>query len=216
MCDHLQKECCICMECISGEINCVTTECGHLFHTNCLMKNAAYNGFNCPYCRTILAESPKKDDDEGDDSDYDSDEEDYDDELYDDYALRGMRWLFQRLENGGELVDEEEDDDDEEDVEDENEEEMNQQRQNLPSVSYITQKLVRNGLTMEKLVSSLLYVTGLEYNMNRVNDEDSYYMVNRQIHQIINTYRPESENSSTPIHEVAVRPSSRRRIQAEN
>ena len=50
------KTCCICMEdIVSITTNSVVTECGHLFHTSCLMKNVVINGFKCPYCRTIMA-----------------------------------------------------------------------------------------------------------------------------------------------------------------
>ena len=58
-------ECPICMDCIESTTNnCVTTECGHCFHTNCLMKSVAHNGFGCPYCRTAMAEQPEEDDDD--------------------------------------------------------------------------------------------------------------------------------------------------------
>ena len=59
-------------------INCVTTECGHQYHTSCLMRNVAHNGFGCPYCRTIMAEEPELSDDE--DSEYEEDEEENDEE----------------------------------------------------------------------------------------------------------------------------------------
>ena len=45
-------ECPICMIEIDGTNNRVTTECGHAFHTKCLLSNVAFNGFGCPYCRT--------------------------------------------------------------------------------------------------------------------------------------------------------------------
>jgi hypothetical protein len=49
-------DCPICMEQIeSFTKNCVTTECGHCFHTSCLMTSVAHNGFGCPYCRTAMA-----------------------------------------------------------------------------------------------------------------------------------------------------------------
>ena len=58
-------DCPICMDCIESTTkNCVTTECGHCFHTNCLMKSVAHNGFGCPYCRTVMAEQPEEDDDD--------------------------------------------------------------------------------------------------------------------------------------------------------
>ena len=97
-------ECPICMDVLSGTKNIVTTECGHCFHTNCLMTSVAHNGFGCPYCRTEMAAAPEESDD--DDSEWGSYDED-DDELYGDHSLRGARWLFQRA--NGEEVDDEED-----------------------------------------------------------------------------------------------------------
>jgi hypothetical protein len=48
-------ECPICMEGIDATKNCLTTECGHRFHTSCLMTNVATNGFGCPNCRATMA-----------------------------------------------------------------------------------------------------------------------------------------------------------------
>ena len=68
-----QTECPICMEEIVLTKNCVTTECGHCFHTNCLMTSVAHNGFACPYCRAAMAQTVNDDDDEyADDDDDDS------------------------------------------------------------------------------------------------------------------------------------------------
>jgi hypothetical protein len=50
------------MEKIEKNKNNLTTDCGHTFHTSCLLTNIAKNGFGCPYCRTLLAE--KESDDE--------------------------------------------------------------------------------------------------------------------------------------------------------
>lgn len=55
MCD-----CPICYEQIFVGRNCVTTECGHTFHTNCLLKNTRFNGYGCPYCREKLVDEPIK------------------------------------------------------------------------------------------------------------------------------------------------------------
>jgi len=84
-----QSECPICMENIELNKNCVTTECGHNFHTNCLMKNVAFNGFGCPYCRFEMVEeisdSEDEDDDEEErDDDVDDDDDDDDSEVDDD------------------------------------------------------------------------------------------------------------------------------------
>lgn len=55
------KQCCLLPECpicfeLIDKVNSLTTECGHTFHTSCLMKNVAHNGFGCPYCRKAMAE----------------------------------------------------------------------------------------------------------------------------------------------------------------
>ena len=110
-------ECPICMECILDTKNKVTTECGHCFHTNCLMTSVAHNGFGCPYCRTAMAEAVDDDDDDDDgfdDSDWATSNSDEDD----DRALRGFRFMFNGL--AGESNDPEdnleEDEDDEEEL----------------------------------------------------------------------------------------------------
>jgi hypothetical protein len=79
----------------------MTTECGHSFHTSCMMKNVSHNGFACPMCRFTLAEEFEDDDD----SDYDDDEleafEDLEINTTEDAALLGVRTMFQHAENEG-------------------------------------------------------------------------------------------------------------------
>ena len=96
--------CPICMDDILSSTNNVKTECGHEFHTNCLMQNVAHNGFGCPCCRAKMAEEVDDDEDE---------DEDEDEDLYntETYTLNTMRWMFQR-ENGEEVDDENDYDDD--------------------------------------------------------------------------------------------------------
>lgn len=92
------------MEAVYVFTNCVTTECGHVFHATCLLKNTAVNGYACPCCRSTLAEeeAPAEDDHytEHTRSHYDSDEDDDEetDEEYEEYLLLGFRWFFQRLQ----------------------------------------------------------------------------------------------------------------------
>jgi hypothetical protein len=136
-------------------VNCITTECGHQFHASCLLKNAAHNGFACPYCRTTLAEEPEDDDeDDEDDEDDVSQVSEQEIDLYSDYSLRGMRWLFQQAQ--------EEPLDEEEDVNEEEEEAVEEQVP-IPSAAYMTQKLQSQGITMEDLVKCMLYVNHEEY-----------------------------------------------------
>ena len=142
-------DCPICMEAINGLNNKVSTECGHCFHTNCLMKSVVHNGFGCPYCRTVMAETPKEDEDE---ESVWSDEED-EEEMFDDYALRGLRFFFNNLNH---VEHDSEDLEDEEEVEQEQEQEPEQVQEPVPSVRYVTHTLIRQGVTMENLVAALL------------------------------------------------------------
>jgi hypothetical protein len=153
-------ECPICMEDVFSGKNCVVTECGHSFHTSCLMTNVAHNGFSCPYCRTEMAEEQADSDDE----DGEDDDEDwvagmpraYVAGRREDYALRGMRWLFQQADGDNEDADNEDEQDDNPDEvleADDDEEAANTPK---PSLRYLTQKLTQQGVTMEMLVKTLL------------------------------------------------------------
>lgn len=53
------KECPICYDCVSNNVNMTTTECGHCFHTSCLLKSCSINGFNCPMCRNNMINNNK-------------------------------------------------------------------------------------------------------------------------------------------------------------
>ena len=154
------NECPICMDCIDNEKNKVITDCGHCFHTSCLMQNAAHNGFGCPYCRQVLASTPDEEteyDTDDDGSSYNEDNDDDDDEdnsnglssADENYCLRGMRWLFQRA-NGEEV-------DNEEDVEDD---------EIIPDISpeIISESLISNGFSMVDLVKVILTMNGDLFN----------------------------------------------------
>ena len=158
-------ECPICMDQIEGVKNRVTTECGHCFHTSCLMKNVVHNGFGCPYCRDAMADEPA---DNNTDEEYDefSDDEEDEEPDYSDNVLRGSRWLFQRAE-GEEL-------DDEEDTVLDEEEERVEVEPRAP-VDYIVEKLVQRGVSMADLVKAILIRDHDEYQFHdefdRVDDE---------------------------------------------
>jgi hypothetical protein len=172
-------ECPICMDEINGEKNKVTTDCGHCFHTSCLMKNVAHNGFSCPYCRDAMAEEPadNNSDEEYDEFSIDEEEEGPD---YNDNVLRGARWLFQRAE--GEEVD-----DDEDSVLDE--EEVPVEAPNRPSVNYIVEKLVQGGVTMADLLKSVLLFDHEEFQ-----DEETFERGDNELFGklriIISNYQP--------------------------
>ena len=162
---NVEIECPICMDQIDGEKNKVTTECGHCFHTACLMKHVAHNGFGCPYCRDVMAEEPADDNSDEEYDDFTVDEEDEEPD-YTDNVLRGSRWLFQRAE-GEEL-------DDEEDTVLDEEEERVEIEPRAP-VDYIVEKLVERGVSMADLVKAILIRDHDEYQFHdefeRVDDE---------------------------------------------
>lgn len=142
------NECPICMDDIT-ETNCVVTECGHHFHTSCLMKNAAHNGFGCPYCRSVLAEVPEEDESE-------EEEEEEEEELYSDASLTSMRMLFSRVQN--------------EEVEEEPEEEEEEEEEYpIPTPEVIEQKLLEQGVTMLDMIKCVLAINHEEYE-----SEDEY------------------------------------------
>ena len=175
-----QIECSICMECIEFNKNCVTTDCGHSFHTSCLMTNVAHNGFGCPYCRSEMAKKPA--DDES--TEYDSvDEED------DDYALRGLRFFFNNL-NG------EEHDTDDVNEEEADEEFVNHNAQpeepdvNIPTIDFVAQKLREQGVTFEKLVHMICNLDHEEYSEDEVAERFNDELFGK-IRIIVSNYQPE-------------------------
>ena len=91
------NECPICMEPIELNKNCLTTDCGHCFHTSCLMTSVAHNGFGCPYCRTKMAEEIA--DEESEYEDESETDEEYENPTFCDYSLLGFR-LFNNNING--------------------------------------------------------------------------------------------------------------------
>ena len=94
-------DCPICFELINTSANCMTTECGHHFHANCLLKSVSMNNHGCPMCRAPMVETSIKDEEDLDDADSFMDSEHTDDfrndeEAVEDYRFRGFRWLFQQ------------------------------------------------------------------------------------------------------------------------
>jgi len=185
-------ECPICMDSIEISKNCVTTECGHCFHTNCLMKNVTHNGFSCPYCRTIMAEEPEDEEDE----------EDEEDDINETNYLRGFR-LFWNNMNG-----------EEHDVEDTlrevqfevfNLEDHAQEEElpiDIPSHEFIADKLKAKGLTYEDLVKAFLgrgdHPEYPEYYYQNLDNE-----VYGRIRYIISRYDPPQNVS--PVEPLEIR-----------
>lgn len=215
------NECSICLDCIDGNKNQVVTECGHCFHASCLMKNVSHNGFGCPYCRATMAEAQPEDDDASDYSDY----TDIEDEMYDDYSLRGMRWMFQRVE--GEELDDDADDElegeapimrnlpEREDGEEEEDSEEEDEEPAVPTAAYIVYKLERSRVTMAMLVKAMLALDHDEYADNREYNEMESNIFGR-LRTIISNYRPEDEETmERNIEERRVRELAQQQSQAQ-
>lgn len=194
-------DCPICMDAVEMTKNCVTTECGHCFHASCLMANVAHNGFGCPYCRTAMAEEPENEDDdtEGEYGWSDNEEED-EDELYDDYALRGLRFMTDNLEGVEHDI---------LDVHDENEyvaeQSVEDETPNVPSVEYISSKLVEQGVTMEMLVKCIL-LNHDEYN-NHPNSDEFDRIDNDifgKIRILVSNYSPDQPATPVPRPETRI------------
>lgn len=97
-CDTTTTDCPICMDAVQTNNNCVITECGHTFHTRCLLTNIVHNGYGCPYCRTEMVPEELLQDD---------DDEEEDDEMNqafiveDDEDEEGRtNWLTAEMNNG--------------------------------------------------------------------------------------------------------------------
>jgi hypothetical protein len=172
--------CCICLDDIISNKNVTTTECGHTFHCRCLMQNTAHNGYDCPYCRTIMADIPAATDDYEDE---DEDEFEYDEDSYDDdNALTSFRMFHQRTSG--------------DDIEEEPEiTEPTEEIPTIPTAQYIAQILSRQGVTLEDTIKALL-IEHDEYdddtNIDRKNDE-----LFGRMRIIISNYADEHNNTNT-------------------
>jgi len=183
---NTQKECPICMEIIDFNKNCVTTECGHCFHANCLMTSVAHNGFGCPYCRTAMAEKIKDEEEEEDDDDEtDSDYEEED--MFNDDSLRGFRFFMNNIHG---------DTHEQEDLEEEDENEYYSGIRDRirdppprPSAEFIVDKLLDDDITMEDLVKVIL----LEHKEYDDSQEELFRIENNvfeKMRAIIRNFNP--------------------------
>lgn len=71
-------ECPICLDKIHPIKNRATTECGHCFHSSCLIKHSVLTNIVCPMCRCELTDIPESDDESEEGEEEDEDE--YDDD----------------------------------------------------------------------------------------------------------------------------------------
>lgn len=179
------NDCPICMEVIETFAkNYCVTECGHCFHTNCLMQSVAHNGFGCPYCRTKMAEEPEPEEE----SVWSEDEEDV--EPFEDIALNAFRWFSMRIE-GEEIPDD--------DVEEETDEEEEEEHE-VPSVQFITQKLSERRITPIQMVKALL-LQHEEYQSNP-DCEDADDKIFGEMRIIISNFTREQEQNQVSELEV--------------
>ena len=218
----MTSECPICFDVINAT-NQTITECGHAFHTNCLMKNVLHNGVGCPYCRTAMCEEPQSleedDDEEDDDEDYTEDDED-DIETEDEEDIQD--WLVQeRIQRTEErafanlrrLFTENEEEEDtnapnqennnetnvvtessEDDEEDSGSSRIDSGRER-PTTDYITDRLRARGITMGHLVKLMLAGEYPLYDdiMTRGNYRRDTRNLHDHLRDIINNYDAEEE-----------------------
>ena len=193
-CQH--EDCPICMEVFTGVSNMVVTECGHKFHTNCLMTSVAHNGFGCPYCRAKMAEEIEESDSEDEGDDNMSDDSDFQEisEREENRALGGVRWLFNRANNEEPAVyDGEDEDSDEEEEED---------TEPKPSAAFIAKKLTDQGVSMEEMVKVLLLCHD-EYDTLGEEFERVDNILFGKIRILISNFQPEQEPKVIKLEEVS-------------
>lgn len=184
-------ECPICMDDITFRSNCMTTECGHCFHTSCVMRNVAQNGFACPICRTAMAEEPTQEDSSV------WSEVSAEEEMFGDFALRGFRFFMNN--NEGDEHDQEDETEEEEDME-ESAEDV-QPVTDKPTVAFMAQKLVEQGISMEHLLKVLLR------DHDEYDDEDAEFErvdddVFGKIRIIVSNYEPQVEVAAPEPEQV--------------
>lgn len=97
------KQCPICLDEIHNHINFIITECGHSYHTSCLLKNIEYNGANCPCCRSNMINLVDNENDSDSSSSSSSSNEEVlvtetHINLVGDYGLRGFRFFMNNID----------------------------------------------------------------------------------------------------------------------
>lgn len=162
---ELELVCSICLINIDDTSkNIIKTDCNHIFHSSCFLQNVAFNGFDCPNCRNVLANKP-------DSSEHDEDEQDEDEDEDELYILNGSRWLFMRAE--GEEIDINDDDDYSDYIRDPRPETVN------ISINEIAEKMIQRGVTYNQLLALLVLPDSrnasdlAEYNGRKLSELDS-------------------------------------------
>ena len=173
-------ECPICMDAIDVSKNCVTTDCGHKFHTSCLMKNVVFNGFECPYCRFVMAESSSDDED---DSEYEENND-----------AMTLEDLEADDDMDDEDADDEDDDDDEDFMDEDNENYPSSSEDPIPSFELVFKKLIDKNVTYEQLVKCIMYS---HYAFSFTGNFEEYKKfanaIDKEIYNTIINFNPEQE-----------------------
>lgn len=174
MSTKLELTCSICLNDIDDTSkNIIKTECNHIFHSTCFLQNVAFNGFDCPNCRNVLANKPEpeQDDEEDEDEDEEQEQEDEEQEQEEQYILNGSRWLFMRAE--GEEIEIDDDDNYDDYIREPRPETLN------ISINEIAEKLVQRGVTYNQLLALLVLPDSrnasdlVEYNGRKLSDLDN-------------------------------------------
>ena len=183
----MSKECPICMEEICDEINKVTTDCGHIFHCKCLIQNVAHNGFNCPYCRNVLADEPNESVETDTTSGFHNVEEEN--------MLTSFRMFHQRINN-----EEVEHDrlryhgfDDEYEEDDSVNEFINENNKLAPNFEYVCDKLKQQNISYEDLVKALLYENHHNWGTRYVEHSNISNEISHRMQRIIDNYGDEAQ-----------------------
>ena len=195
-------ECPICFDVIDADVNCITTECRHRFHAKCLFANIAHNGFACPSCRSSMAERQVNLDDDEQEITVEPDEEEWQEHL----ALEEEE--EERIQVEREQRQEEEWQEhmrrlDAYDAERQDhliqmalEEEEKEEEKEIPSVSYIGERLASEyKYTQEEILTALLSVEFTKY-------ESAYGSLSNEIYKkialIIENYKRREEEPELP------------------
>lgn len=179
MTTDIELVCSICLNSIDDTSNnIIKTECNHIFHSSCFLQNVAFNGFDCPNCRNVLANKPdSSEQDEDEDEEQEEDDEDDEDEEQEEqdedelYILNGSRWLFMRAE--GEEIDINDDDDYSDYIR-----EPRPETSNI-SINEIAEKMIQQGVTYNQLLALLVLPDSrntsdlAEYNGRKLSELDT-------------------------------------------
>jgi hypothetical protein len=159
------------------------------------MTSVAHNGFGCPYCRTAMAEEPEEEEESVWE---DEDEEEEEEEMIDDNGLRGFRFFWNNL-NGQEH--DEDDDADEQQMEEWEERAL----ANIPSASFVAQKLEQQGVSYEQIVKVLLL------NHEEFSEDETIHRIDGEIFGkiriLLSNYTPEQAvTQPVVVQEPVVQP----------